>query len=228
MASDPGQPLEVRTRFERFPLAIKGAFVMRGADGNPHAARVVEAVVERVPSGARHPFPVEDRLVDVAPTRDLFVPFEAPVNELPSGWYVIASSVEVDGRRPVPFTSRPFTVPWPRNDVRRGTVRVDRFLEVAGEPVRLVRLEMGADSAALVWDAPGGADPPLGHRVRRSLAVSVDGSRLDVLPDDVRSDLGPPGEHVVLTYPIPRSGRQVEVATAEGEPGSARVLIPLS
>ena len=228
MSGSGPAPLDVRTRFERFPLAIKGAFVMRGADGNPHAARVVEAAVARIPSGPRHPFAVEDRIVDVAPNRDLFVPFEAPVTDLASGWYVVASSIEVDGRPPIPFSSRPFTVPWPRNDVRRGTVPVDRALSATGNSIRVLRLEMGADSAAVVWEPVGDEDEDVTERVGRSLTVLADDRALDVLPPDAGRTAAGHGEHVVRTYPGPRAARHVEVVVADGTHPRSAVRVPLS
>jgi hypothetical protein len=225
-----GAPLDVRTRFERFPLAIKGAFVMRGADGNPHAARVVEAAVARVPSGPRAVFPVEDRIVDVAPNRDLFVPFEAPVTDLPSGWYVISSAVEIDGRRPVQFASRPFTVPWARADVRRGTLRVDAVVEISGSPARLLRLEMGPDTAGLVWEAPGSDPDEVEPRLRGALSVLVDGSPLDVLPQEVRAGglASAHDERVLRTYPVPRGARALDVVVAQARHDTKTIRIPLA
>src|SRR5206468_7130740 len=80
-------PVQVVTRFERFPASIKGAFVLRGGDGNPHSVRFQWAAVARVPKGPTRSIPLEDRLIDVAPGRDLFVPFEAPATDLDPGWY---------------------------------------------------------------------------------------------------------------------------------------------
>ena len=57
--------------------------------------------------------------LEVAPTRDLFVLFEFPVVELPSGWYAIECRIAIDGS---PETVRPgsrFAIPWPRGATRR-------------------------------------------------------------------------------------------------------------
>jgi hypothetical protein len=93
------RPVGVRTRFERFPATLKGAFVLRGEDGDPHVVVLEGASLARLPSGRAVPVPTEPLQVDVAPARDLFVPFEAPVSELSPGWYEIRSTIRVDGGR---------------------------------------------------------------------------------------------------------------------------------
>ena len=137
-------PIRVQTRFERFPASIKGAFVMAGADGNPHVVRIESADVVRSPGGVVKPVPLEDRQLDVAPARDLFVPFEVAVVEMEPGWYRLTTSVRVDGGRVWGFESRPFTIPWPRNDVRRGTVVVGR--SVLADRARGRRLDRGVEA----------------------------------------------------------------------------------
>jgi len=62
--------ISVRTRFERFPATIKGAFVLQGADGDPHLVSVEGAVVARIPSGRTVEVPVEPAQIHVAPARD--------------------------------------------------------------------------------------------------------------------------------------------------------------
>ena len=51
MAPGEGPPIALRTRFERFPASIKGAFVLQGADGNPHTVRLESARIARIPGG---------------------------------------------------------------------------------------------------------------------------------------------------------------------------------
>src|SRR5438034_10410724 len=92
-ASSSVEPIRVQTRFERFPASIKGAFVMAGADGNPHAVKIERAEVVRVPDGPSKPVPVEERAMDVAPARDLFVPFEVGVTDLEPGWHRVVWGV---------------------------------------------------------------------------------------------------------------------------------------
>jgi len=220
--TEGARPVEVRTRFERFPASIKGAFVLRGADGNPHSVRLDSAGVVRIPSGPRKPIPLEDRLLDVAPSRDLFVPFEVAVSELEPSWYVIESSVQVDGGRSWRFAGRPFTVPWLRSDLRRGTIRVGRPVVVGSKRFLVDRLELGPDSASVIWRADLGkrrkeavpAEGGPGEQASEALIV-VDGTVLELLPPNVagtRSEFRlSPGERRSISYPLHRSAREVAV-----------------
>jgi hypothetical protein len=202
------RPVEVRTRFERFPASLKGAFVLRGADGNPHAIRLEWARLARIPTGPAKPVPVEDRMLDVAPSRDLFVPFEVGVSELEPAWYVIESAVRVDAGRTWEFESRAFTIPWPRSELRRGTFRLDRAVEAGGRAFHLDRVELGADTAAVVWseDGPGSG----AHAV-----LLADGRVQEVLPDEAVAGRAEhrtgPGERRTVSYPVPRSTVRLEV-----------------
>jgi hypothetical protein len=228
-------PVAVRTRFERFPASVKGAFVLQGADGNPHSARFVEAAVARIPTGLKKPVPLEDRVLDVAPARDLFVPFEVSVSELAPAWYVIESALEVDGWRQWPFSSRPFTIPWPRTEVRRGTVGLGRSVNVRGRTFVVERVEFGTDMTAVVWRPEGGRPGQPAARsedeiTNEEAVVIVDGELIELLPPTVgpsRSDRLAPGERKASFYPVPRSAHSVEVRVrlpgGESEPLSVPV-----
>src|SRR5207247_634910 len=120
-------------------------------DGNPHAVRIESARMLRIPDGPAKPVPVEDRLLDVAPARDLFVPFEVGVADMEPGWYRLESSVRVDAGRMWDFEGRPFTIPWPRNDVRRGIHELGRTVGVGGASFVIDRVELGPDAAVVVW-----------------------------------------------------------------------------
>src|SRR5262249_49577313 len=147
-------PVRVQTRFDRFPTSVKGAFVLQGGDGNPHVVRFAQVTLSRVPKGVARPVTMEDRPFDVAPGRDLFVPFEAPVTDLDPGWYAVRSSLQVDAGRTWENRGRPFTIPWPRSDVRRASIPVGRDVEVGGVAVRLVRLDLLTDASVVTWRAP--------------------------------------------------------------------------
>ena len=98
---------------------------MRGADGNPHQVRLEEARVVELGGRSTTPMGVEPATLDVAPNRDLFVPFEYPVVDLDPGWYAIECSVVIDVS---PATVRPgdrFSVPWPRGSTRRDQIDVE-------------------------------------------------------------------------------------------------------
>lgn len=207
-------PVEVRTRFERFPATVKGALVLRGADGNPHAVRLESLEVARIPAGPARAVPMRDLRVDVAPAKDLFVPFETPVGDLDPGWYVIRSQVEVDVGTRLENDSRPFAMPWTRGTNRTGVVEIGRTLRVAGRAFVLGRLELKPDRAVLVWSEPGGtADGALPEAV-------VEGRTLEALPASVAGE-GPaaPGagrERRSAFYPLPRAAGSVSFAVRAG------------
>lgn len=201
-------PIRVQTRFERFPASLKGAFVLRGADGNPHAIEFDWGRVGRVPSGPTKPIPVEERQFDVAPIRDLFVPFEVGVSDLDPGWYRLESSVRVDAGRSWVFGSRAFSIPWPRGDVRRGSFPVAKRVRAGEASFVIDRVELAGDSASVVWRAEneGGEEP------RGDALLIADEATLELLPAEEGSRLfmtRAPGERRTVTYPVPRAARSV-------------------
>lgn len=210
--------LSVRARFERFPATVKGALILRGEDPDPH--QVVFHGVRAVPvgGGERREVPVGVSVVDVAPHRDLFVPFELQVADLPPGWYGFECDLEVDGVLGTYSGERRFLVPWPRGAVRRGTVAVGKaFALGGGGRVRLEQLSCGADSLqiALVVEPFG----PL--RVR----LLADGEVLPVLEqeeDPARGLLR------IACYPLLRSHRtlRVEARRRGGGEGALEVRLP--
>jgi hypothetical protein len=206
-------PIRVQTRFERFPASLKGAFVIRGADGNPHAAQFELGQVARVPSGPAKPIPVEDRQFDVAPTKDLFVPFEVGVSDLGPGWYRLEASVRVDGGRAWPFSSRSFAIPWPRGDVRRGSYPVAKRVRAGGYSFVVDRVELAGDSASVVWRTESQVgeeeEGPPGDAI-----LIADGAALELLPPEEGSRLfvsRASGERRTVSYPMPRAARAAAV-----------------
>jgi hypothetical protein len=218
---DPGSPGElpvrVQTRFERFPASIKGAFVLKGGDGDPHAVSFDWARVARIPTGPAVPIGLEDRQLDVAPNRDLFVPFEVAVSEMESAWYVVETSLRVDGGRSYAYAGKPFTIPWPRSEVRKGTIHVGETVRVGDLSFHVERVELGWDSAAVLWragegneDADGGKAMPPEARA----ALIADGGELERLPDQAGPRLSEPrnpGERRTVSYPLMRSARSLGV-----------------
>lgn len=212
-------PVQAQIRFERFPASIKGAFVLRGGDGDPHAVEFDWARVARIPAGPAKPIALEDRMLDVAPIRDLFVPFEVAVIEMDPSWYVVDCSLRVDGGRSYTYSGRPFTIPWPRSDIRRGTIPVSKTVRVGDVDFVVERVELGWDSAAVLWRSPGGGDqaeegknaPGRGA----GALLRADGVDLEPLPDQAGSRLTEPrspGERRTLTYPVSRSTTSLQVA----------------
>lgn len=227
-------PVRVQTRFERFPASIKGAFVLKGADGDPHAVTFDWARVARIPAGPAQPIALEDRQLDVAPNRDLFVPFEVAVSEMEPSWYVVESSLRIDGGRSYEFAGRPFTIPWPRSDVRKGTIHVGKTVRAGDLSFHVERVELGWDSAAVLWRLRGNkeeaAEEPELAVVRAVLMA--DGAELERIPDEAGSRLSEPrgpGERRTVTYPLMRSSRSLQLVMKlpSGQAGDP-LSLPLS
>ena len=217
-------PIRVQTRFERFPASIRGAFVMRGADGNPHTVRIESARMLRVPDGPDKPVAVEDRSFDVAPVLDLFVPFEVGVADVEPGWYRVECRAKVDGGKVWTFHGRLFTMPWPRSDVRRGTLPVGRTAVARGVSFDIDRVELTGDSSTVVWR------PRAEDQAPAWAALLADGSELPALPDEASPRASEPaaGERRSMGYPVPRACRSLAVVLrlASGE-RSEPVPVPL-
>lgn len=213
--------ISVRARFERFPATVKGALVLRGEDADPHQVVFRGARVVPVGPGERREVPVGVSVVDVAPHRDLFVPFELLVADLPPGWYGFECDLEVDGVLGTYSGGRRFVVPWPRGTVRRGTVPVGRTFALPGSRrirVRVDRLECGGDSLRL----------PLSVEPFASLAVRLwaDGEALPLLE---REEDAERGLVLVTAYPLLRSHRVLRIeGRARGRAeGALEVRLPV-
>lgn len=205
--------VSVRARFERFPATVKGAFIIRGEDRDPHQVVLREARVVAVPGHPSRPVPMASATLDVVPHRDIFVPFELTVSDFDPGWYGLECDLDVDGRPEIHPGGKRFVVPWPRATVRRGAVRVDEVLKLGdGTLVRLEQVECGGDSSRLHLRV----DPP-GHVTPR---LSADGERLEVLSVDADEASGLMRvtaypllrRHAVLRLELRRKGRGNEAA----------------
>ena len=161
------EPLSFRAHLERFPASIKGAFVLRASDGDPHQLRLETARIADLSGGPPRPMDVGTAILDVAPTLDTFVPFEFPITELPPGWYRLECDVVIDGVAQVVRPGEPFSIPWPRSAVRRGTVAIGK----TARDVRLVELTCTGDAVRVSYEGPG--DP--------RVALSADGTSLPVI-----------------------------------------------
>jgi hypothetical protein len=178
---------------------------MRGADGNPHQVRLDDARAVELAGHGVVPMGVLPATLEVAPNRDLFVPFEFPVAELASGWYAIECRVAIDG---TPETVRPgsrFCVPWPRGATRRDQVRVGRSVVVGGEKVRLDELECRADSAELRYDGAEAA-----------VTLAADGARIPVLETSFDAETG---SGSITAYPLLKTQSALRIAVkGAGDP----------
>jgi hypothetical protein len=200
VAVDVDEPVAIRAAYERFPASVKGAFLLRGADGLPHQVRIESARAAEISGRTSQPIPIEPLVLEVAPTQDTFVPFEVPTMDMAAGWYRLECEVLVDG---LPMLARPgdrFAIAWPRSSVRRGSVTIGKkaggvaleTLECAADSVRLAfaadtlpTITLRADAAAhpiveVEFDQDGGRGRVIGYPVLRTnerLTIEVRGER---------------------------------------------------
>jgi hypothetical protein len=207
------EDISLRAHFERFPATVKGAFVVRTEGLDPHQVAFHEARVVRVPGPGGRPIHLDPVTLDVAPRRDLFVPFEFPISDLEPGWYGLEADVEVDGSsRTLPGGKR-FCVPWARSAVRSGSVRVDRTVKLGDATLRVERCQAGTDGVTVRFSV----DPPR----EVSLRVFADGTRLDVVEQELDTTTG---RGTVKTYPVPRSRSTLRIEVG-GRPRGKRAEI---
>jgi hypothetical protein len=212
--ADDGQRVSVRAHFERFPATVKGAFVVRGEDADPHQVTIASARAVPAAGASAREIEIEPVTLDVAPHVDTFVPFEMPITDLEPGWYVLESVGEVDGSAARFPGAKRFLVPWPRASVRRGTLRVNRRLKAPPGSIKIDTVDCGGDSIKVHVIAERGADP--------SLLISADDAPLPVLDATVDEETG---IGLVSAYPLLRahSSLRIAVPAGEGEPISVQL-----
>ena len=181
--------VSIRAHFERFPATVKGAFVLRGADRDPHQVQIHAAHVQELAGGGKRPIDLDPVTLDVAPKLDLFVPFEFPVMELGPGWYGLECRVTIDGDAAVVRPGKRFPVPWPRATVRRGSVPVGKAVDAGGRKVRLEQVDCAGDSIRVAYSASGSA----------TMKLTADGATLTVLDEEFD---GTAGKGRVTAYPL--------------------------
>ncbi|MFB3739028.1 MAG: hypothetical protein ACE14W_08690 [Candidatus Velamenicoccus archaeovorus] len=192
--------VSVRARFERFPATLKGAFIIRGEDRDPHQVVLLEGRAVSVDGRAVRRIPMQSTTLDIVPKQDVFVPFELSVSDLEPGWYDLVCDLQVDGIFASQAGGRRFTVAWPRASVRRGQVKVGKELRLGDVRVRVEQVDCGADSIRLQLSI----EPPEELTVR----LSADGDPLDVLETDL--DLAS-GRARVVAYPVLKVHRTLRV-----------------
>jgi hypothetical protein len=190
--------VSIRAHFERFPVSMKGAFVLRGADRDPHQVRIDAADIVELSGGGRVPIGLQKLTLDVAPKLDLFVPFEFPVTELGPGWYGLECRITIDGDAAAVRPGKRFAVPWPRATVRRGAVPVGKAVVAAGTTLRLDQVDCAGDSIKIAYTAPEAA----------SLKVSADGVTITVLEEEFDDQAG---KGRVTAYPLLRSQSRLAI-----------------
>jgi hypothetical protein len=184
---------------------------MRGADGNPHQLRLADARAVELAGHGSVSMGMPRATLEVAPNRDLFVPFEFTVAELSPGWYAIECDVAIDAS---PETIRPgarFAVPWPRGATRRDQVPVGTSVTTRDGKVRLDLLECRSDSVELRYEG-----------TEATIALAADDTRLPVLEAtfDVEAEAGS-----VVAYPILKTQAVVTI-TIKGADVPVEVPLP--
>ena len=213
-----GPGLSVRTRFERFPATIKGAFVARGEGRNPHQlrvrrARIVQLGLEPESSAGdggsaatrvERALPVDQVTIDVPPHQDVYVPFEAPVGDMDPGWYGLELEADVDGSPRVFASDRRFAVAWPRSLVRSGVAAQDQALRVGESVVKIEKVQCTADSTVVRFTV----DPPKPVEIR----LEADGSGVAIIDSEFDEAAG---RGSVTAYPLLRTHRRLGIAAAD-------------
>jgi hypothetical protein len=196
---------------------VKGAFILRGEDPDPHQVVLHGARVATVGGGGSRPVPIPPTILDVVPHRDVFVPFELPVSDLDPGWYTLVCDLEIDGTRGTHDGGRRFSVPWPRATIRRGQVPVDREVELGRATVRLGHVDCSGDSIRLHLRV----EPPGGIGVK----LDADGRRLDLLELELDETTG---KVRATAYPLLRSDQVLRIQLrGRGRGVEAAVDVPL-
>jgi hypothetical protein len=209
--------VSVRARFERFPASVKGAFILRGDDPDPHQVVLQGARVVQVGGAAGREMALIDTTLDIAPKQDVFVPFETSLAELEPGWYELECDLEVDGVQGTYEGGDRFVVPWPRASTRRGRVEVGKDLRLQAGRVRIEQIECAADSIRVhLW---GPKSQPLAIR------LEADGEllqQLELSHDDQT------GRAKLVAYPLLKSHRALAIAVeaGKGDAGELEVKLP--
>jgi hypothetical protein len=198
--------VSIRAKFERFPAAVKGALLLRGADGQPHQIRLESARVAELGGGQPHPVGVEPVVLEASPTQDTFVPFEISTMEMAAGWYRLECDVVVDGEPSVVHPGEPFVMPWPRAAVRRGSITIGtKVAAVAFETVEClgdtIRVSFASDAQPAV-------------------SLAVDGRPHPVLEIEFDSEAG---RGRVIAYPVLRGDEHLSIQLQ----GETPVEVPL-
>jgi len=190
--------ISIRAHYERFPATVKGAFVLRAADGEPHQVRFESARVAELAGGAARSIDLQPVVLEVAPNLDLFVPFEIGLMDLTPGWYGLVCDVIVDAVAGEERPGDPFSMPWPRATVRRGTVAVGKAVAAGSGKVRIEQIECASDCVRIAYLAD---EPAL-------MKVSADGTALASIAQEFDEETG----HGRLTaYPVLRAHRRLRV-----------------
>lgn len=211
------EQISVRTRFERFPATVKGAFIVRGEDANPHLVIFKGASVTRIGDGTGQPVPMKVDLLNIVPHQDMFLPFEFPTTDFEPGWYTLALELEVDGILQTFDDGRRFTSAWPRGSVRRGAIAAGDVMEVGDARVTIAGIDGNTDTTSIRLSVE-----PTDVGDQLSVSLFADGEPLPVIELSQES-----GSVMVLAFPLLRAYRELVVTANLGSVQSEPATIKL-
>jgi hypothetical protein len=194
LTEEPAKPVSVGTVFERFPASVRGAVVARAQDREPHQIRLlaVRVVQGHDPTKEVHRAAIGKATIDVAPHKEVLIPFDVPFAELGPGWFCVTAEVEVDGTHRIEGPEgggKRFGVPWPPEEVRRVDLKPN--LKLGGAVIERIRSTL--DLTEIRWRPPKGAGDA-------ELRMSAGKHRLPVVrvTEDVKS-----GTRTTTAHPVP-------------------------
>jgi len=204
--------VSIRAHFERFPATLKGAFVLRGDDADPHQVRIEAARIAELAGRAGQSMRVEPVTLDVAPHLDLFVPFEVPLLDLAPGWYRLELDVTIDGDAGVVHPGDRFVVAWPRGSMRRGSASIGRAIEAGATTVTILQVDCAPDGVRVSYEAPA----------QLGLSIAADDVMLPLVDEgfDEESRRG-----TVMTYPAAKTQLRLAI-TARGADRPIEIDLP--
>jgi hypothetical protein len=218
LTEEPSAPVTVGTVFDRFPASVRGAVVARAEDREPHQVRLlaVRVVHAHDLSTEVHRAGVEETTVDVAPHKEVLIPFDVPFADVGPGWFCVVAEVEVDGSLRITGPEgggKRFSVPWQPEEVRRADLKPN--LKLGGAVIE--RIQSKPDRTEVRWR------PPQSER-GADLRLSAGKQRLPVVEvtDDPRTGL-----RTTVAHPLPKRTEQLTVELGRG-PERASASLDLS
>lgn len=191
--------LSIRAHYERFPLSVKGAFVLRAADGDPHQVKILNSHAVGLDGEGDRSLQLEDVTLEVAPNLDLFVPFEVPLAELTAGWYQLRCDLAIDADPVVVQPGKPFSMPWPRATTRRGAVGGAH--ELGG--IHIEHVDCVSDALRVSYTGQGEVQ----------LQLSADGRDLPVVDSGFDETSG---KGKITAYPVMRTDASLHIQLDHG------------
>lgn len=210
------EAVSIRARFERFPATVKGAFVVRGEDADPHQVGFKSGRIVRLAGDDNREIAMRAEVLDIPPHQDVFLPFEFSIAELEPGWYDLECDVTIDGSPETRSGGRSFSVSWPRGSVRRGTITVPSRIGIDGTTVSFEPLECSGDHIELRYKV----DPP--EPVNINLVAG--GEQLGQVESEFDEETG---QGRIVAYPLMRMQSKLVIEAAKGRESRGSLEVPL-